>query len=138
MSSRPADHGPPRTGPDNARTGTEHSPSGPTTADMAPLVRTALRGKSTRSYWLGLVIGVVLAAATALLVVQNPRSTRLTWLGWDFSAPLWLILLLAVAAGAVLLALSGLFIAHTRSRNESGKAARQRLKRLTTESPPSD
>lgn len=114
------------------------SPTEPSTpessADLSPLVRTALRGNAIRSYWIGLVIGVVLAVATALLVVQNSQSARVEWLGWDFLAPLWLILLLSVAAGAVLLALSAVIIAHARARNASGKTARKRLQRLAAQS----
>lgn len=104
--------------------------SEPTTADMAPLVRSAARGNATRAYWIGLVVGVLVAVATALLVLQNSGSTRLAWLGWDFLAPLWFILLLAVAAGAVLLALTVFLVARALHRNASRKSALDRLRRL--------
>lgn len=116
---------PDRAGPDHDTT------SEPTTADMSPLVRTATRGNATRAYWIGLVVGVVVAVATALLVLQNSQSTRLQWLGWDFLAPLWLILLIAVAAGAVLLALTMFLVVRARHRNASRKTAVNRLNRLT-------
>lgn len=119
-----------------ATPGHDTTPSAPTTANMAPLVRTATRGNATRAYWIGLVVGVVVAVATALLVLQNSRSTRLEWLGWDFLAPLWLILLIAVAAGAVLLTLAVFLIARTRHRNASRRTAVDRLHRLTEQPDP--
>ncbi|MFI5593729.1 hypothetical protein ACIA5G_52515 [Amycolatopsis sp. NPDC051758] len=51
-------------------------------------------------------------------------------MGWQFQVPLWLILLLAVAAGAVLMAVGVLLGMCARSRRDRRSAAAQRLQEL--------
>jgi uncharacterized integral membrane protein len=46
------------------------------------------------------IVGVLIAVAVLLLIVQNGESAQLTWLFFDFSAPLWIMLLLTMVAGA--------------------------------------
>jgi hypothetical protein len=41
------------------------------------------------------------AVSVLLLIVQNPESTDVEWLAGDFTAPLWALLALAAAAGAI-------------------------------------
>ncbi len=66
------------------------------------LVARAERLSRRNSFWIGLTVGVVVAVAATLLVVQNGRSTRLYWGVFSFDAPLWIFLVLTLVAGAVL------------------------------------
>ncbi|MFI5593153.1 lipopolysaccharide assembly LapA domain-containing protein [Amycolatopsis sp. NPDC051758] len=115
-------HDPPPTAPSGS--------SGPPAQDLSPLVRTVLSASPTRSYRLGVAVGALLAVSVALLIVQNGQSAGLSWLGWQFQVPLWLILLLAVAAGAVLMAAGVLLGMRARSRRDRRSAAAQRLREL--------
>lgn len=54
-----------------------------------------------RPFRVGLIVGAVITVAIALLIIQNGESARLDWLTFDFEAPLWIMLLLTLAAGAV-------------------------------------
>ncbi|TMR15663.1 hypothetical protein ETD86_26710 [Nonomuraea turkmeniaca] len=72
-------------------------------------MRTATSPPPSRSFWLGLALGILLAVATALLIVQNGASVALQWLNLHFTAPLWLFLLALAVSGAVL-ALLGLML----------------------------
>lgn len=47
----------------------------------------------------GFVLGVAVAAAMALFIVQNTASIGFEWLWFDFDARLWLVLLAAFASG---------------------------------------
>lgn len=49
----------------------------------------------------GFLVGTGLTVAMTLFVVQNTDDGAFSWLWFDFSAPLWLALLVAFAAGAV-------------------------------------
>ncbi len=107
-----------------------NNPRPTSNTDVAPLVRKVLAADPTRSYRVGLVIGVLLAVSTALLVIQNGQSARLTWLAWHFRAPLWLILLLAVAAGPLLQPLCALVWRRARRQRADRRAAGQRLQAI--------
>lgn len=65
------------------------------------VVERALRSTGSRSFRVGLVVGAVITVAIALLIVQNGESAQLNWLTFDFSAPLWIMLMLTLLAGAV-------------------------------------
>ena len=58
--------------------------------------------RGLRSFPGGFVIGVVVAVAVTLLIIQNGESTQLDWLVFHFQAPLWIMLLLTLAAGGVI------------------------------------
>lgn len=60
---------------------------------------------------LGVVVGIVLVVAVLLAVVQNDDDVRVEWLTVDVDAPLWLLLLIALAVGALLSAV-GRSLAH--------------------------
>lgn len=49
----------------------------------------------------GFVLGAVVTAAMALFIVQNTASIEFDWLWLEFEAPLWLMLLVAFAAGLI-------------------------------------
>lgn len=61
----------------------------------------ALKSSGSRPFRAGLVIGALITLAIALLIIQNGESARLDWLTFDFEAPLWIMLLLTLGAGAV-------------------------------------
>jgi uncharacterized integral membrane protein len=50
----------------------------------------------------GITAGVLLTIAVVLLIIQNAQATPLHWAGFSFTAPLWIFLLLTLAAGLVL------------------------------------
>lgn len=49
----------------------------------------------------GVAFGTVVTIAVGLLIVQNGKSAQLDWLAFHFRAPLWIMLMLTAAAGAV-------------------------------------
>lgn len=49
-----------------------------------------------------LLLGFVLGAGVILFALQNPSIVALTFLGWQFESSLALLIILAVAAGALL------------------------------------
>ena len=50
----------------------------------------------------GLVVAAVFAAAFIVFVSQNTTGTDVTWLFFDASAPLWIVIIVAAVAGALL------------------------------------
>lgn len=63
----------------------------------------------------GFLLGVLVAAAMGVLVVQNTDPVPLEWLFFDFEAPTWVVLLVAFASGLVVAPL--LAFAWRRSRH---------------------
>jgi uncharacterized integral membrane protein len=64
--------------------------------------RAARRPAGRWRFWAGLAVGTVAAVAVLLLIVQNPESTDVEWFTADFTAPLWALLALSAAAGALI------------------------------------
>jgi uncharacterized integral membrane protein len=62
----------------------------------------AIKPLPSGAFWSGLAAGVLLAAGTALLIIQNDTVAAIEWLTLDFAAPLWLFLLVSAVSGAVL------------------------------------
>ena len=54
-----------------------------------------------------LLILALLAGGLAAFIVQNTDSTPVTWLVFERSAPLWLVIIASAVAGAVLSELVG-------------------------------
>ncbi|GAA0420841.1 hypothetical protein Acor_79460 [Acrocarpospora corrugata] len=81
------------------RAGAEHDLDG---RDFDDIVKTVTSPSPARSFRVGLVLGVVLAVATALLIIQNGRSVAMEWLMVNFTAPLWLFLLASAVSGAII------------------------------------
>ena len=50
----------------------------------------------------GVVIGAIVTAALIVFVAQNASDTEVTWLFFDGTGPLWIVIIVAAVAGAVL------------------------------------
>lgn len=75
---------------------------------------TKKRGGQARLIVLGLVV-----AGLAAFILQNTVSTPVTWLVFEGSAPLWLVIIASAVAGAVLSELVGWLM---RRRKRANKA----------------
>ena len=80
----------------------ESEPQGHSTIGREVGVAADKRLASRRNgFHVGLVVGVLVTVAVVLLIIQNGESARLDWLVFHFSAPLWIMLLLTLAAGGI-------------------------------------
>jgi uncharacterized integral membrane protein len=48
------------------------------------------------------ILGVIIALAVLLLIVQNSESVKVRWAFFSFSAPQWLMMLITLIAGALI------------------------------------
>jgi len=64
----------------------------------------------------GLIVAALVAVGLAAFVLQNTDSTPVTWLMFDGSAPLFVVILSSAVAGAVLSEAAGWMI-RRRKRN---------------------
>jgi len=55
----------------------------------------------------GLIVAALLGAAFVGFVIQNSTSVKVTWLFFDTTGPLWVVIVVAAAVGAVLHELIG-------------------------------
>ena len=115
-------------GPMSARRPAPASPAGdpsftthPTGEALAKDLR-EVRTRPERAFNLGAVLGLTLAVATFIFLVQNSGRTDFEWLWFDFELPLWMALLGALVVGAVLV-LTGLAV-HRRRRRRIGRRER--------------
>ena len=69
-----------------------------------------------RGGWERLPAVVIVAVGLAAFVVQNTDSTPVTWMIFTGSAPLWVVIVLAAVAGAVLSELGGYLIRRRKHR----------------------
>lgn len=61
-----------------------------------------LRGSRTSGAWFAVVAAAVVLILLVVFIVQNTQSVRVTYLGWDGTAPLAATLLVATAAGMLI------------------------------------
>jgi uncharacterized integral membrane protein len=80
----------------------------------------------TGLFW-GLIVGVILAVVAMILAAQNTGLSTLTFLGWEFSTPLIVLILGSMLIGVVLDELFGLVY---RKRRRRTLRDRDELKRL--------
>ena len=101
----PADEGARPDGP----TTTEAEPTGSTPTGTTPAKKSPdpLRGSATSGIWLAVVAFAVLLVLLAIFILQNTGSVEISFLGWTGSAPLAAMLLIASAAGALLVVMAG-------------------------------
>ncbi len=81
----------------------------------------------TGLFW-GLIVGVVLALAVLILAAQNTTNVTISFLGWDFSTPLIVLILGALLIGIVLDELFGLVYRKRRRRTLRERAELKRLR----------
>jgi len=81
----------------------------------------------TGLFW-GLIIGVVLATAVVILAAQNTGAATITFLAWDLSTPLIVLILGALLTGIVLDELFGLVYRKRRRRTLRDRDELQRLR----------
>ncbi|MEO0495107.1 MAG: LapA family protein [Actinomycetota bacterium] len=65
-----------------------------------------------------MLIVAIVAVGLGAFVIQNTDSTPVTWLVFEGSAPLWLVIIAAAMAGAVLSELGG-YLMRRRKRRQS-------------------
>jgi uncharacterized integral membrane protein len=80
----------------------------------------------TGLFW-GLGVGVLLAVALVVLAAQNTGSTTIAFLGWEFSTPLFVVILGTLLVGVIFDELFGLVY---RARRRRTMRDRDQLKRI--------
>jgi len=76
------------------------------------------------------IIGAVVLIAATVFVLENRDPVTITFVGWTYSAPLGVALLVAAAVGAVVIYLSSLFKqAQLRAQIRSAEARARDLER---------
>lgn len=81
-----------------------------------------VRSKPERAFNIGAALGLTLAVATFIFLVQNNGPTDFEWLWFDFELPLWAALVGALVVGALLI-LTALAV-HRRRRRRIGRRER--------------
>jgi len=63
-----------------------------------------------------LIVVAIVGVALAAFVVQNTNDTDVSWLVFDESAPLWIVIVVSAVAGAILSEAAGWMIRRSRRR----------------------
>lgn len=63
-----------------------------------------------------LIVVAIVGIALAAFVVQNTDDTPVSWLMFDESAPLWIVIVISAVAGAILSEAAGWMIRRGRRR----------------------
>lgn len=56
----------------------------------------------------GIVVAAIVVAALVVFVAQNTDDVKVTWLFFDGTGPLWIVIVVAAVAGALLSEVLGL------------------------------
>ena len=81
----------------------------------------------TGLFW-GLIVGVVLAAAVVILAAQNTDTSTISFLTWELSTPLIVLILGSLLTGIILDELFGLVYRKRRRRTLRDRDELQRLR----------
>ena len=96
-----------------------------------------VRTRPERAFNAGAVLGLSLATAAFIFLVQNAQPTEFDWLWFDFTLPLWIALLGALVVGALLVVAALAVHQRRRRRIARREQAAARLEdALTGERPP--
>jgi uncharacterized integral membrane protein len=76
----------------------------------------------------GLIVGVILAVAVVILAAQNTDTATISFLSWDFSTPLIVLILGSLLIGIVLDELFGLVYRKRRRRTLRDKDQLERFR----------
>lgn len=93
-------------------------PTDPMAAEGNETASVAVRERvfvGTGLFW-GLIVGVALALVVIVLAAQNTGTITVSFLGWDFSTPLIVLILAALLIGVVVDELFGLVYRKRRRR----------------------
>jgi uncharacterized integral membrane protein len=87
----------------------ERTSAEPTTEPPPPSRRgeDPLRGSRTSGLWTSVVALVLLLILLAVFVFQNTQEVQVTYFGWEVQAPLAAALLIATAAGGLIVVAAG-------------------------------
>jgi uncharacterized integral membrane protein len=92
----------------------------------------------TGLYW-SLLLGLILATAILIGIIQNSQSVQLQYLVWHLNTPLIVVLLVTIVASIVLTALVGVAWRHRRRRQltdrEELRGLRGRISRPASATP---
>jgi uncharacterized integral membrane protein len=77
----------------------------------------AVEQREKRAPQTGLIVAALVAVSLVAFVLQNTDSTPVTWLMFDGSAPLFIVILGSAVAGAVLSEAAGWLIRRRRRRH---------------------
>lgn len=91
----------------------------------------------TGFFW-GLIIALVVATLVIILAAQNTASTPVTFLAWDFSMPVFVVILGSLLLGIVLAEMVGLLYRRRRRRILNERAELERLRSSGQGSPHPD
>ena len=80
--------------------------------------------KQRRGGSLGFIVGVGVGIPATVFALSNLEATTVEFLGWQAEVPLWTVIGLSIAAGA-LLGAAGLLTWQARRRHGRNKAAKQ-------------
>ena len=69
--------------------------------EVDPVAKDVKKGRG------GVVVASLVAAALIVFVAQNTSDTEVTWLFFDASGSLWIVIIVAAVAGALLSELLG-------------------------------
>ncbi len=95
----------------------------------------SVRSRPERAFNLGAILGLVLATATFVFLVQNRQTTQFDWLWFDFTMPLWVALVGALVIGALLVVTALAVHARRRRRITRREQAAARLEDAITSTP---
>lgn len=103
-----------------------------TPEESAEVAVRALKRSLGHPFRVGFVLGGLVALAAALLVIQNGESAQIRWLWADFSAPLWVVLLLTLVAGGLVWETARMALRRGRRLRRERREALERLRADTT------
>jgi uncharacterized integral membrane protein len=95
----------------------------------------SVRSRPERAFNVGVAVGLVLATATFIFLVQNRQATQFDWLWFDFTLPLWVALVGALGVGALLVVTGVLVHGRRRRRITRREQAAARLEDAITPAP---
>jgi uncharacterized integral membrane protein len=80
----------------------------PTSAqDNAPSPQSAVKFTRTASIWTSLTAGFLILIVLLIFITQNPDSAQFHFLGWHWTLPLGVAILLAAIGGGLITVLAG-------------------------------
>ena len=91
--------------------------------------------RGTGVYW-SLLLGLILAVAILIGIIQNAQSVQLKYLVWDLSTPLIVVLLVTIFATVLLSALVGVAWRHRRRRQLTEREELRGLRGHTSDPAP--